>query len=501
MSGFQFNLIAPVDSNLVAQSTLRHCNAVTDFVYSSLAPDFFSNVELLPEALSDHLPVSFVLKGNSNERVSFSPDGLPILRFHVDFRGVDEVYLTDDGVSMATKTFQGSVNDALNAIYDFFKPCTKVRKASSKLKLNSSDMAVIQVRRQIRRAHRLQMVDYSSSRADGINILYQKLETACRNRDHEKRQSIQEKFWQAISSNSPKDMWSFFTKAMDEYDGTVRSPPMVSRISAENHFSNLYFRSNLNASVRAELLSNLPEYLHVLDCAFTLEEVQGVIVGKKNWKAAGPNGHSSTFYRLFQYDEVFVSAVVFLFDSVYQSVTLPDSWHEFFVSVLFKHKGSPFEISNYRGISLSCNLRKIFETCLSNRLMGFLESMPFFSEFQAAFRRKRSTLENVILLDEIKRESRRTGVPTYCGMIDLRTAFASVLIEKLIDRLVSIGISVRFLKVIVALLTNNRFSVVMNGRSGRFYPVNKGLGEGTGISPLLFIYIFFSSFCVAKFIH
>jgi hypothetical protein len=41
---------------------------------------------------------------------------------------------------------------------------------------------------------------------------------------------------------------------------------------------------------------------------------------------------------------------------------------------------------NYRGISLSCNLRKLFELCLSNRMSGILEAKSFFSNYQAAFR-------------------------------------------------------------------------------------------------------------------
>jgi hypothetical protein len=43
---------------------------------------------------------------------------------------------------------------------------------------------------------------------------------------------------------------------------------------------------------------------------------------------------------------------------------------------------------------------------------------------------------------------------------------------------------------IVALVSGNSFSIVMEGRSGRYFPINRGLGEGTGISPALFIFFF-----------
>jgi len=62
--------------------------------------------------------------------------------------------------------------------------------------------------------------------------------------------------------------------------------------------------------------------------------------------------------------------------------------------VALQEKGySPLEVSNYRGITLiSCNLKNIFETILSNRLLKFLEGKRFFSDFQAAFRKHRSSV-------------------------------------------------------------------------------------------------------------
>jgi hypothetical protein len=48
------------------------------------------------------------------------------------------------------------------------------------------------------------------------------------------------------------------------------------------------------------------------------------------------------------------------------------------LTLLFKKKGDPCVVTNYRGLTLSCNLKKIFETVMATRFLKFLEQTHFF---------------------------------------------------------------------------------------------------------------------------
>lgn len=118
-----------------------------------------------------------------------------------------------------------------------------------------------------------------------------------------------------------------------------------------------------------------------------------------------------------------------------------------------------------------------------------MEKNEFFSEFQASFRNERSTTENLIVLEEIRRQA-NTGIPTFGLGVDLTRAFASVDVELLIKRLNEQGVSKKFQKIVEALFSDNFLSILLNGKAGEYFSVNKGLGEGTSISPVLFIFYF-----------
>jgi hypothetical protein len=61
----------------------------------------------------------------------------------------------------------------------------------------------------------------------------------------------------------------------------------------------------------------------------------------------------------------------------------------------------------------------------------------------------------------------------------------------MLKRLHESGIPELFSDLIGSLLLNNFFSVVIDGRKGNFFSSNTGLGEGSGLSPVLFFLFFF----------
>jgi len=83
--------------------------------------------------------------------------------------------------------------------------------------------------------------------------------------------------------------------------------------------------------------------------------------------------------------------VAFIFNlSIYTS-TCPNDFKVAEVVPIYKGKGSRSEPGNYRPISLTVLLAKLFERCIKLQLTDFLNSLNFFSDHQHGFLENRST--------------------------------------------------------------------------------------------------------------
>ena len=72
---------------------------------------------------------------------------------------------------------------------------------------------------------------------------------------------------------------------------------------------------------------------------------------------------------------------------------------------LFKNKGSPLDVGNFRPISLLSNIDKIFEKLVYKRMIKFLENNKFIFKRQFRFRSKHSTNHSLITITETNREA------------------------------------------------------------------------------------------------
>jgi hypothetical protein len=74
-----------------------------------------------------------------------------------------------------------------------------------------------------------------------------------------------------------------------------------------------------------------------------------------------------------------------LFNKVKNKNEFPSDWKVAIICPIYKGKGSPQELGNYRGISLLSLLGKIFSGILAGRLRDWLSNHKVLSEFQTGF--------------------------------------------------------------------------------------------------------------------
>jgi hypothetical protein len=155
-----------------------------------------------------------------------------------------------------------------------------------------------------------------------------------------------------------------------------------------------------------------------------------------------------------------------------------------------KGKGETSEPSSYRGIALSPTLFKVYEKCVSDRLLKFLEGSNFHSIYQSAYRNERGVDEHLFLFSSIIETTLFRNKKLYTCTVDLRRAFPSVKRSLLFRRLVDLGVPPVLINALADFYKNDHFAISIDGKVGNFIRANRGVREGSISSPMLFTLFF-----------
>lgn len=99
--------------------------------------------------------------------------------------------------------------------------------------------------------------------------------------------------------------------------------------------------------------------------------------------------------------------MIMLLKQIWKEEVIPEDWKRSIIVPLHK-RGDREQVGNYRGISLLCSGYKIYAQILNKRLQREVESKGMLPESQSGFRRGRSTIDNIFILDHlIQREKSR----------------------------------------------------------------------------------------------
>lgn len=147
---------------------------------------------------------------------------------------------------------------------------------------------------------------------------------------------------------------------------------------------------------------------------------------------------------------------------------------------------SPKEVDDYRRITPSVTIYKIYATLLLQRLQSSIDEIPL---YQAGFLRNRSTEDHIFTLRRITEERWRKGLPTFVVSIDLKKAFDMLDIHRISDILLSYGTPAYLINRIITAILHERTNVQWSRRRTRIYSKYRGVKQGCPISPYLFVVI------------
>ena len=168
------------------------------------------------------------------------------------------------------------------------------------------------------------------------------------------------------------------------------------------------------------------------------------------YKSFGPDGIHPKLLKSLANDFKFVEAVVILFRACTDTVTIPKVWKSANVSALFKNS-SKTEPLNYKPVSLTCVICKVYEQIVRSSMIDFLEGK--LSIHQHGFMKNKSCLTNLLETFDSIIALLEEGAPVDIFYFDFKKAFDRVPHNRIIYKLKCLGIDGNLLDVIKDFLT------------------------------------------------
>ena len=178
-----------------------------------------------------------------------------------------------------------------------------------------------------------------------------------------------------------------------------------------------------------------------------------------------------------------------IMDKITDEEYIPKSWKEDKLIMIYK-KGDKNKCENYRGLSISSNISKLYSRIIQKRVAEYAEEKNLLAEMQNAFRRNRSTMDNLLILQAILNKAKAEDSEMYLGFIDLTKAYDQVPRQRLWNKMEEQGFGGKFMRIIKEMYREQKRKVKIKNGWSKWIKTNKGLRQGCVFSPLLFtIYI------------
>ena len=384
---------------------------IRDLIFTD-SPHVITDSGILPSFSNlDHFPVYATLSINfhsenfNNTRQVWDFENTDIDSLVHILSRIEWDTITDRDVDEATEAFTETIRDAANRCI----PTKTVKNRNDKLWVTADLRRQIRKRDRLFRLARTRQTDYDWSRwktqRNIVTNINRKL----------KKEHIQHKVDLLLESKKDPFKYHTIVKNITGIRRDASIPPLIAEngdVITDDHLKaqilNSYFSAQTDIKLTDLHHAHLHDYEntqpetpnHIDSIVFTPNEVLNTINRLDASKASGPDKLPT---RLLKMIAIFIAdPLAKIFNKSLAAGKYPSLWKRATVKPIFKGKGSPSELKNYRPISLLPCVSKIFEKLVFKRFYDHITSHQLLTDNQSGYRPGHNTqLQLAYLTDKL----------------------------------------------------------------------------------------------------
>jgi len=242
--------------------------------------------------------------------------------------------------------------------------------------------------------------------------------------------------------------------------------------------------SDPEAPIPRKLLFQQVPPTTIEDITFSAKDIEEAIEELQTHAASGPDDFPAIVLKRCK--QTISNALYILWRKSLDTGVIPQYLLNSKIVPIFK-KGDKTDAQNYRPVSLTSHLIKVFERVMRKALVKYIEKNNLLSRHQHGFRKSKSCVTQLLAHIDSILEMLSKGDNADVIYLDFAKAFDKVSHKILIQKLVNLGIKGKVLSWLRSFLSNRLQSVTVEGVLSFVHLVLSGVPQGTVLGPLLFI--------------
>ena len=268
--------------------------------------------------------------------------------------------------------------------------------------------------------------------------------------NYEKPEKYLKKIWQKNLKNNNKSFWNYVNSKsksksrvndLKDSSGAFKTDDLDKARILNMQYSKTFTEENTTSLVEfpEQDLYTAP----LTNIVVQQDKVKNLLLNMRKDKSSGPDKKHPRVMN--EAAEQIASPLTILYQMSIDQGKLPQQWKLANITPIFK-KGSKSEPANYRPVSLTSVICKIFEKIIGEHILAHAKENLIIPNQQHGFLSGKSTSTNLLEALNIWMEMLEHGQPIDVLYLDYAKAFDTVPHQKLIQKLKSLGIQGNLLK-------------------------------------------------------
>ena len=307
------------------------------------------------------------------------------------------------------------------------------------------------------------------------------------------KQATWDRLHTELAENDTNSFWKSWRRLYNKNKSEL--PPVVNGISSKKGIADAFkdcFKKNstpnnpvkvdeLNKKFTLEHKRYIEKHSERCDCAsvnITTIDVIDALLCMKGGKSS--DADSISVEHLHNAPINFISRLASLFNLMLSHSFVPNQFHLGFMIPLVKDQhGNRSDTNNYRGITISPIISKVFEHILKNMFLDHLTT----SQYQFGFKKRSSTVHALHCLRETVTYYVNNDSRFFCTFLDASKAFDRLVHSGLFLKLMERKVPLKFLNVIIQWYSDLRCRVKWGDEFSEWFFISAGVRQGGILSP------------------